>query len=413
MTLATSPRPDWSLRDWFAAPDLPTRELRRQARALWIVSWPFLAVLTGMLGILTLVQPETLPRRVVTISVVAALVIAVHALSRRGKPGLASWLLVISFSVFVTQRAWITGGIHTQVAVFYLLFTVMAGTLLGFRGAIVTAIVCALGAAALTAGELFELLVPRAGAGPPLAAFMFVMLAIGLALALQALISASVAGRVGPDLRSSARVRLITTDARPGRPARNSVPGPERWKREVRRGRDRRREELSRTGGNLLEVSRLEAGHVTVGRVLIDVGTVAHEVVEAFRIQQAKRDLTVVVRGEPVCQCDPDLTRRVLENLVGNAIKHTPTSGRVVVVVSALPDRVRIAVSDEGSGLPAMVRARIFEPYFAKSIRTSKSFELSGLGLAFCRLAVEAQGGTIRVEDLLPQGSIFIVDLPR
>src|SRR5262245_26672323 len=96
----------------------------------------------GALGVAVLVQPETLARRATTVAAVAALVLTLHALSRRGKPALASWMLVIGLSVIVTQRAWITGGIHAPVAVFYLLFVVMAGMLISARGAVVTALVC-------------------------------------------------------------------------------------------------------------------------------------------------------------------------------------------------------------------------------------------------------------------------------
>ena len=55
----------------------------------------------------------------------------------------------------------------------------------------------------------------------------------------------------------------------------------------------------------------------------------------------------------------------------------------------------------------------MFEPFSAGALRSASGYESSGLGLAFCRLAVEAQGGTIRIEDNTPRGSVFVVDLPR
>ena len=63
--------------------------------------------------------------------------------------------------------------------------------------------------------------------------------------------------------------------------------------------------------------------------------------------------------------------------------------------------------------MPPEKRSRIFEPYSAEGLRSAAGYESSGLGLAFCRLAVEAQGGAIRIEDGTPSGSVFIVELPR
>jgi hypothetical protein len=117
-----------SIRHWFAAPELSRPDLRRRARALWIVSWPFFAVVTVVLGVAVLVEPDTLARRSVTIAAVGALMTLLHTISRAGRPVLASWILVIGLSVIVTQRAWITGGIHAPVAVFYALFMAWGST---------------------------------------------------------------------------------------------------------------------------------------------------------------------------------------------------------------------------------------------------------------------------------------------
>ena len=115
---------------WFAPPELARPEFRRRARALWLMSWPFLGVVAGALGLAVVVEPTTLLRRATTVGAVAVLVLILHAISRAGRPLLASWILVLGLSLIVTQRAWITGGIHAPVAVFYALFIVMAGVLL-------------------------------------------------------------------------------------------------------------------------------------------------------------------------------------------------------------------------------------------------------------------------------------------
>jgi K+-sensing histidine kinase KdpD len=132
-----------------------------------------------------------------------------------------------------------------------------------------------------------------------------------------------------------------------------------------------------------------------------------------MRILQPTRDISVDAVGDTACDCDSELMRRVLENLVSNAMKHTPVEGQVRVAITGLGYRVCVAVHDEGLGVPPEKRARLFEPFSAEGLRTATGYESFGLGLVFCRLAVEAQGGTIRVVDGHPRGSIFVVELRR
>jgi signal transduction histidine kinase len=121
-----------------------------------------------------------------------------------------------------------------------------------------------------------------------------------------------------------------------------------------------------------------------------------------------------LVASEPVrISCDAELIRRVLENLIGNAIKHTPTSGRVVVAASATPSGARVTVSDEGDGIPEQAKQRIFEKFGTIATRRDRQYHSVGLGLAFCKLAVLAHGGSIGVTSRDPRGSTFWFDLPR
>jgi signal transduction histidine kinase len=149
-----------------------------------------------------------------------------------------------------------------------------------------------------------------------------------------------------------------------------------------------------------------------VRRSLTDLSALATSVVTAIQILQPSRDIGVYSRGDVTCNCDPELTRRIIENLVSNAVKHTAIEGEVRVVVAGSPGKACIVVSDEGPGVPLEKRGRIFEPYGAEGLRSAAGYESSGLGLTFCRLAVEAQGGAIWVEDNAPRGSVFVVELP-
>jgi signal transduction histidine kinase len=399
---------------WFGPPEFARADLRHRARALWIVSWPFFAVVTVLLGIAVLVEPHTLVRRATTIAAVGGLMTVLHMMSRAGRPLLASWVLVNGLSVIVTQRAWVTGGIHAPVAVFYVLFIVMAGVLLGARGAVATAAVCTLGAIVLTIGTALGWLTPRPGAGSALGGFLFVVLAIGLALVLHRLVTL----RPRRDGLDADAVQLLVDDMRS--PMQVLVSHLEVLRRELR-GEAAKDVEAALSGvrtlrrmtNSLLDVSRLEAGRMPIRRSVTDLSALAHGVVSAVRIVQPTCDIAVETRGDAMCNCDAELTRRIIENLVINAMKVTTIDGRVRVVIAGSQHGASIAVTDEGPPVPPEQRTRIFEPYRPDRLQRGAADESSGLGPAFCRLAVEAQGGAIRIEDGTPRGNVFVVELPR
>jgi signal transduction histidine kinase len=106
------------------------------------------------------------------------------------------------------------------------------------------------------------------------------------------------------------------------------------------------------------------------------------------------------------------LTRRVLENLLSNAIKHTPPGGPVRISITTRDGRVRFEVLDEGPGVPSTDRKKIFEKFGTVESRRNKKYHSTGLGLAFFKLAIEAQGGTIGVDPRAPEGSTFWFELP-
>jgi signal transduction histidine kinase len=117
-----------------------------------------------------------------------------------------------------------------------------------------------------------------------------------------------------------------------------------------------------------------------------------------------------VAESHPPVWADPRLVSRILHNLVGNSIKFTPEGG--VIRVSALadsPSALRVAVSDDGPGIPAELRERLFQKFSTGDVKGRGT----GLGLAFCRLAVEAHGGRIWVDTEPGRGSTFNFTLPR
>jgi signal transduction histidine kinase len=403
-----------SIYQWFAPPELARPDLRQRARALWILSWPLFAMVTILLGIAVLVDPSTVTRRATTVAAVGALIAVLHAISRAGRPAVASWMLVTGLSIIVTQRAWVTGGINAPVAPFYVLFIVMAGVLLGARGSLATAALCALGAIGLTVGTALEWLTPRPGAGSALGGFVGVMLAIGIALLLQALMT-PVSRRAGldvdavhmvvGDMRSPMQVLFSHLEALRGHLTGENARDVEAAIAGVRT--------LRRMTNSLLDVSRLEARRMPIRRSITDLSVLANSVVSAVRADQPTYDIDVETSGDSVCACDAELTRRIIENLVCNAMKVTTTDGHVRLVISSSRERVSISVADEGPTVPMEQQTRIFEPYCPERLWSAAGDESSGLGLAFCRLAVEAQGGTIRIENGAPRGNVFVVELSR
>jgi signal transduction histidine kinase len=116
--------------------------------------------------------------------------------------------------------------------------------------------------------------------------------------------------------------------------------------------------------------------------------------------------------GSPVMiSCDPDLISRVVVNLVGNGFKFTPPGGKVRVGLAAEPDRVRILVTDNGPGIPAEFRGVIFEKFGQAPLGRSAGVRSTGLGLTFCKLAIEAHRGKIGVEAAENGGARFWVEL--
>lgn len=339
--------------------------------------------------------------------------VVLHALSRSGRPVLASWILVIGLSLIVTQRAWITGGIHAPVPVFYALFIVMAGVLIGPRGGLATAAACVVGAIVLTIGTSLGWLTTRPGAGSPFAAFVFVLLAIGLALVLETLVTfqprrdpvrPDAVQMLVHDMRSPIQVLLARLQM-----LREDTQGESVQDIEAAIGGARALHQMT---NRLLDVGRLEAGQMPIRRAVTDLSELAHSVVATVRVLQPTRDIVVETRGAATCNCDPELTRRVIENLIGNAMKHTAIEGRVRITISGAPGKARLAVCDEGPGVSREKRSSLFDSYSAEGVRTATGYDSTGLGLAFCRLAVEAQGGSIRIEDGTPRGTAFVIELP-
>jgi signal transduction histidine kinase len=161
---------------------------------------------------------------------------------------------------------------------------------------------------------------------------------------------------------------------------------------------------------DLLDVEKMESGSAQLQRVELTADALVAEALEQVSAlaQEAHTALiTEIASGLPHFSGDEKQLTRTLVNLIGNAIKFTP-GGTVTVIASADAENIRFAIRDTGIGIPHAAFDRIFEKFGQLDSRRAGT----GLGLAFCKLAVEAHGGHIQVESTPAAGSTFSFSIP-
>lgn len=167
---------------------------------------------------------------------------------------------------------------------------------------------------------------------------------------------------------------------------------------------------------SLLNLSRLESGRMPLQTSHIEVKDLIEASVEQVALRVEQHQLTVVTELATDKKCiyaDRELTVRILVNLLGNAIKFSPR-GSVITVRVALSraNRLAVSVTDQGPGIPKRWAGKVFDKFTQIEARQSGVAVGSGLGLTFCKLAVEAQGGHIWLESNPGQGTSVTFTLP-
>jgi len=171
---------------------------------------------------------------------------------------------------------------------------------------------------------------------------------------------------------------------------------------------------LTQLVDSLLDLRRLEAGKVILSKDQTNVNTLVTEAVE--QVQPNAENKEIQLRAElpprlPFVNIDADMIRRVMINLMDNSIKYMPEPGSITVTAKADPGEVTLSVRDTGPGIPTTMHTRIFDK-FSRGQREFGAPKGAGLGLAFCKLAIEAHGGRIWVESQVGQGATFNFTLP-
>lgn len=176
-------------------------------------------------------------------------------------------------------------------------------------------------------------------------------------------------------------------------------------------------ENMLRMVQNLLDVSRGEDAELQLYRERVDFAAMVHKTCSLMsrRAQERRVQLSADAAPDLVANVDADLTRRLLENLLDNAVRYAPRGGTVRISGSIEGDELAITVADGGPGIPVEQRERIFEKYAQlerKSDRAQQRFG-RGIGLTFVKMVVDLHGGRIWIEDNEPSGARFQVRLPR
>jgi signal transduction histidine kinase len=164
---------------------------------------------------------------------------------------------------------------------------------------------------------------------------------------------------------------------------------------------------------DLLETRKMEENKMALSKSLFSLDELAKELgwLELLARQEKKSLERHIAKGLMI-SADQNLLVRVIENLVSNAIKHTPAGGKIELNIKKEGKDILCEVIDTGEGIPAEYLGKLFNRFFKVETQKLKTRIDTGLGLYFCKMAVEAHGGRIGVESTVGKGSRFYFYLP-
>jgi signal transduction histidine kinase len=168
---------------------------------------------------------------------------------------------------------------------------------------------------------------------------------------------------------------------------------------------------------DLLDISKMEEGKFKLRQEEIRLDAVFKEVEESMKILATQDGKSIIMNahvGLPAFFGDKEIIKRIISNLIGNALKFTPKGTAIEVNAKFTEDErvIVVSVKDHGQGIPQEYLHRIFEKFVQVESAQVKSRAGKGLGLTFCKMAVEAHQGKIWVESEEGKGSTFYFTLP-
>lgn len=165
----------------------------------------------------------------------------------------------------------------------------------------------------------------------------------------------------------------------------------------------------------LLEAAKLEARQVVANPETFPVGELLQDIVQKFSLAARERGIDLTMDVSPAdlrVHADIALLERVFDNLIDNALRHTPHGGRVTVTATPGGDRVRLAVADSGTGMTADQAAHVFDRFYRGDAGRSTKSGQTGLGLAIVKSILDLHGASIAVDTQPGRGAIFHFTLP-
>ena len=171
---------------------------------------------------------------------------------------------------------------------------------------------------------------------------------------------------------------------------------------------------IARLIEQLLEAAKLEAGQISARPEAFPIGELLHDVVHKFALAARERGVSLAASVQPEelrVNGDIALLERVFDNLIENALRHTPDGGHVIVSANRVGGRAQLAVSDSGAGMTREEAARAFDRFYRGDLGRSTTSGQAGLGLAIVKSILDMHGTTISVDSRPGHGTSFRFDL--
>jgi heavy metal sensor kinase len=170
----------------------------------------------------------------------------------------------------------------------------------------------------------------------------------------------------------------------------------------------------------LLTIAHADSGEVKLHRTVCDLNELVQESVAVVGVLAEDKKQTILVAGVSLLSvsADRNFLRMAVINLLDNAVKYSPAGSTIRLhlsdgdSISEKPQFVELAIEDEGPGIPEDKATRVFDRFYRVDEGRTRDAGGAGLGLAITKWAVEAHGGTIRLQPRLPNGSVFCIELP-
>ncbi len=173
-------------------------------------------------------------------------------------------------------------------------------------------------------------------------------------------------------------------------------------------------ERLDRTVQDLLDLAHLQETRIALEREYVSPSVLLNEAAGAHAVLAAQRGQEIMVAANgapPLAYVDRRRMQQILGNLVANAVRYAPEKSTITLGATAGDGRLRLTVADEGQSIPATERERLFDKFYRRPAHRDEPGG-SGLGLAIAKTLAELHGGTVLVEERVPTGNTFVVELP-